>query len=220
MPSSYEVGLVRAQLRGSVGIFGCDDWRVYSNESLHLMGTHVTSIAIEGPMKSKLDPYSQTVQNKDIFIQVWAKVITDPRAWSHAWLVKADPDTVFLPDRLRGLLRYYWPPDGARKELKAYLNNCPTGFHGPIEVLSTSALAAYNSGRGACQEGYPADSPQEDAYLGRCLDMLKVDKLNAFNVLDESHCGSGPGKCKSGRVSFHPFKTVGAWMRCWNSATR
>lgn len=220
MPSGYELSLMRAQLRRSLGIFSCDGWRVYSNETLRLAATVGTVAAVRGPLARGLDPGTRTVRNRDVFVQVWARVISYPRAWEHDWLVKVDPDAVFFPGRLRELLRSLWPPTGERPGLAVYLNNCATGFHGPIEVLSRASFAAYNHGRGACQEGWPASSPQEDAYLGRCLDMLAVKHVDAFDVLGEAHCAGGPGQCESRKVAFHPFKTVDSWMHCWNSAVR
>merc|ERR1719433_578374 len=88
-----------------------------------------------------------TAMNTDIFIRVWDAVI-DLGIWKHhAWTVKADPDSVFFPARLRQML--VDEPAGL-----IYLNNCKYGLHGPIEVLSQQALSAYaNRGR-ACNDIY------------------------------------------------------------------
>lgn len=220
LPFGYELELMRTQARRQMGIFGCKSWRVYSNETMWLQSgpSAVKTEAMSGTLTRKMDPYTKTVQNTDIFIKLWAKVIADPKAWEHDWLVKVDPDAVFIAGRLRELLRDRWPSTGAREGLKAYLNNCHLGLHGPIEVLSRGALEAYNNGRGWCQKGWPADSPQEDAYLSRCLDMLGVERVDAFNVLSETHCGGYLGDCKSHKVAFHPFKTADGFSACWDSA--
>lgn len=55
-----------------------------------------------------------------------------PEALAHAWVVKLDPDTVFIPERLGPIL-----PSGSPR---AFIQNCNEGLHGPIEVISREAL--------------------------------------------------------------------------------
>ena len=68
-----------------------------------------------------------------------------PEALAHSWIVKLDPDTVFLPERLGALL-----PSGSPR---AFVVNCNEGLHGPIEVVSREALKLLGLVRGEGRRG-------------------------------------------------------------------
>jgi len=77
-------------------------------------------------------------------------------------------------------------------------------------VLSRRALEVYGSGNSACDR-----PPQEDVYLQTCLLALGVTQVNRFNLLAEDHCHFKEWKaCKSGHVSFHPFKKIKDYEQC------
>merc|ERR1719323_148873 len=84
-----------------------------------------------------------TALNTDVFIRLWGAVSEVGRFSYHAWTVKLDADAVFLPQRLRTLLRPIHP--GA-----LYLNNCKWGLHGPIEVMGSDAFSALMNDMGKC----------------------------------------------------------------------
>ena len=73
-----------------------------------------------------------TALNTPVFAAIWKKVLELPEFKAHAWTVKLDPDTVFLPARLESFL----PKNAA----PTFLVNCNEGLHGPIEVVSRAAV--------------------------------------------------------------------------------
>jgi hypothetical protein len=231
MPDSYEVGLLRAQYKkGKLGMFGCNEWSVYSNKTFRLNPDDeekaLVTKKIEGPLSGVMGGEFHTVLNTAVFLKFWTKVTENSAALKADWTVKLDPDTVFIPLRLRALLRTKEGPLGQEEPEKGiFLNNCHVGMHGPIEVLSKQALATYKAHHKECEKGSPAEHGQEDWYLRDCFHELGVLKVNAYNVLLEGTlaCQERPSDwhpyrppCFSAQVAFHPFKTVESYMHCHN----
>merc|ERR1712110_582673 len=123
MPHSDEVSLLKSQLsHGDVGIFACNQWAVYSNESVVLSPGPPRVLLTDvfaGTLKCKVGGPWHSALNTEIFVRLWDKVLQDPRAWSNDWTVKVDPDAVFFPDRLHRMLREKWPPAGTPTPNKA-----------------------------------------------------------------------------------------------------
>ena len=91
-----EPALLRKQYELDAGICACDDSIVFSDAKKSLAPDYVsTMISPAGP--SMFD-------DKELFLQVWDKVKAEGRFKSADWVVKAAPDTVFFPDRLRARL--------------------------------------------------------------------------------------------------------------------
>eukprot|EP00443_Scrippsiella_acuminata_P029502 CAMPEP_0115262294 /NCGR_PEP_ID=MMETSP0270-20121206/49307_1 /TAXON_ID=71861 /ORGANISM="Scrippsiella trochoidea, Strain CCMP3099" /LENGTH=686 /DNA_ID=CAMNT_0002678213 /DNA_START=168 /DNA_END=2228 /DNA_ORIENTATION=- len=236
IPHSYEVDLLRAQLKGNFGMFGCDEWAVFSNESISLAPdedhgnsskymTQVMNMSLE----VKRGGAFNTALNTPIFIHFWHKVLQDERALKFDLIVKLDPDTMFMPSRLQALMLSKTGPL-ADPEPKAgmYLNNCFLGMHGPIEVLSSRALRTYSEWEKNCTEGPAAKHGQEDWYLRACFEDLGILKVDAYNLLLEGDwaCKERPSSwkpdyrppCHAPQVAFHPFKDIDSYMHCWAQA--
>mmetsp|Transcript_47862 Transcript_47862/g.136294 ORF Transcript_47862/g.136294 Transcript_47862/m.136294 type:complete len:379 (+) Transcript_47862:219-1355(+) len=238
LPHSYEVELLRAQYaKGKLGLFGCNSWAVYSNISFRLSPEleypPAQTDVIYGSLASKMipgpnpkDPW--TASNTEVFLRFWLKVTTNQNALKADWTVKVDPDTVFMPGRLRSLLLTDKAPlNGEDPEKGFYLNDCHVGMHGPIEVLSRNALKVYKARHALCEFGTPADHGQEDWFLRDCFALLGVEKVDAFNLLFEgmwacqeraSSWGPYRPPCFAPQVAWHPFKDVDGWMHCHTEA--
>jgi hypothetical protein len=108
LPLGYEPTLLKAQLERGVGIFECDEFVVFSNETFVLSkwGSEekVLTMPIPGSLAVKYGGKWDTALNTDIFIRVWNAVSLLGRYEFHDWTVKVDPDAVFFPNRLRELL--------------------------------------------------------------------------------------------------------------------
>jgi len=221
MPSSYEQQLIALQYRNGAGIFGCDEYSVYSNLSLEV-APQVRTLIVRSNLTCHKGGEFQTALNTDIFMAVWEKVMTDGRYLLHDWTAKVDPDSVFFPVRLRGiLLRYIEDVHGV------YLNNCHRGMHGPLEVFSRVAVQRWASGRERCIAHFTklCSGPckwGEDMFIDQCLwKVLQVQRINDWNLLVEDHCDPPPGwqSCHRASVAaFHPFKTVDGYARCLSGA--
>jgi len=234
MPSGYEHDLVRSQLERGAGVFGCEEYAVYSNVSTTLSsanGRKIKTADIGGSLESRM--IGGHAVNREIFVRVWHEVAADPRPYGRDWIVKADADAVFFPDRLRALLRKSWSPDGSSGDYKTFLKNCKYGMYGAVEVISHDALVTYENnsawtcrstakGRGPMGEFHGiCDDMPEDMYLERCLKMLGATEVDAFDLLLDTECHvqhwTSPFPCTSGQAAFHPFKKVDDWVACYEA---
>jgi len=220
VPFGYEPGLLMAQLGSGLGVFACDGYAVFSNRTVRLdflanADPPVQTFPVSGPLYAPLGGKYHTALNTNVFIRVWKAVIRQGAFRLYDWTVKVDPDAVFLPERLRGLLRR--PPLAARQgdgpEEAVYLNNCKFGLHGPLEVLSRDAVLALIRGLPRC-EHLRVQPWGEDWFVDHCLQHLRVRRVDMFNLLSEEHCGQHPFPCKAASVAFHPFKDVSGYLRC------
>merc|ERR1719362_872424 len=213
--NSYELSLVRTQLAKELGIFACNAYSVLSDEQMWLTPgpptrIETTKLGISLEVESTTDDH---ILNAGIFFKVWEQVKSDGLYMQHDWTVKADPDAVFFPRRLRDrLVRMASVTSGA----SVYLLNCRLGFglFGALEVMSQVAMLNLYDGIEQCKKVLPWRSFGEDMFLRKCLDILKVTQRTDFGLLSEANCGEQPSPCISGKVAFHPFKSVEAYLKC------
>jgi len=219
MPTGYEPTLLQFQADKKASIFACDKTGIYSNTPMTVGGIQVS--VVNSTLKCGYGGDSQSALNSWIFIAVWQKVIQDGFYRSYGWTIKADPDTVFFPDRLRALVG----PSGT-----GYISNCQYGLHGPLEIFSSSAIQtlAYDYQRSAdglapktCVERLHFGQWGEDMFIDQCLKLLgEVSRLDPRSIC-EAHCDCEDYYwCKKDAytVSYHPFKTVEAYSNCLANA--
>jgi len=225
---TYEVELLKQQLKHKVGIFACTEWAVYSNRTVSLGeqdNKTLHSDIVNGSLKCKFGGKAHTALNTPIFRRFWDSLKENPKSWRNDWIVKADPDTVFFPDRLKEMVTQRWKESHGQPGYAMWLNNCQLGLHGPIEVFSKQAFGVYHGKKDTCDD-LTQDYPQEDAWLGACFKKLEVGKMNAYNLLLEWQwaCNERPSShdnkppCYAQQVSFHPFKSVKTWFQCHRRA--
>jgi len=221
----YELPLLVTQRDQGVGLFACDDFTVFTNSTMDLgigkplpINVSVVNVNLDVPMGGRW----YTALNTPTLIAVWKEVSRLGKYKNHDWTVKLDIDTVFLPERLKQVLRVRRPmsqlllPGGAQA---MYLNNCEYGLHGPIEVLSRAAVTVFMSQLSRC-DSFAQQPYGEDTYLDHCLRLLGVTRVSEFSILNEKACGSNPAPCGSAHVAFHPFKTTSSYFGCWGYATK
>lgn len=316
LPFGYEPTLLSTQLRKGVGIFACDEFCVFSNSSILVDTGKPSPLSVSLVDISLSVPYGgkwHTALNTGIFNKIWQEVVSLGRYSKHDWVVKADSDTVFFPDRLKEVLQHglpsgllhkaavarrlsqdsascdkcrlpgqerdscsdhakwlqnnkqlscgdalaqvarpppvdcgcdcsrleacdlsldeSWAKDGGLirghdlQEMRSedvanapiYINNCRFGLHGPIEVLTRTAVNAYVQGLPKCE--FLLDQPWgEDKYLDRCMLRIGVTRANVFGILSETACGEEPAPCGGPAVAFHPFKNAEDYFACWDFA--
>eukprot|EP00440_Ansanella_granifera_P006103 gb/GFBE01006619.1/.p1 GENE.gb/GFBE01006619.1/~~gb/GFBE01006619.1/.p1 ORF type:complete len:422 (+),score=80.39 gb/GFBE01006619.1/:1-1266(+) len=228
LPKGYETELLAWQFVNQASIFACDKYAVYTNVSMEVgRNTGLFTRVVDSDLHCELGGDSYSALNAWIFIAVWKRVLDDGYWREYPWTVKADPDAVFFPGRLRPLLpQYYGQP---------YINNCRYGMHGPLEVLGKPALAALAEDYARSADGKaPKNCVEElhfglwgeDMFLNQCL--VKVlgvtggaDPLIEPKLMCEDHCDCKQYYwCKNGsdRVSFHPFKSVDSYQNCMANA--
>jgi hypothetical protein len=219
LPYTYEQRLLQMQIDMRVCIFACDEYDIISNQTITVAPGVNTSV-VQSNLVCKKGGEFGTALNTEIFLTVWRKIHEDGRFKYHDWTVKADPDCVFFPERLRVAVQFHTDVyDGV------YLNNCRAGLHGPFEVLSRAAVHHWVTGIQGCQDFFnqKCSGPckwGEDMFMDQCLKRVhKIRRDHDWNLLSEDHCYSEDWKeCKNGNVGFHPFKTEEAFRQCLNDA--
>merc|ERR1712045_352827 len=136
--------LLRTQLFLGASIFGCEEYRVYSDVDQWLSPGKVNTIKVddvEGNFHFAKRKRVGKWVNSNMFIQAWRK-IKDEGVWSKwDFTVKVDVDAVFLPSRLRKYLEKFEVTDnGIYLETCKYVN---FGFFGSCAVISHNAAATY-----------------------------------------------------------------------------
>jgi len=226
MRGASEEALVLMQLEHRASLFACDDAVVFSNGSrvLGLNGEkQVSTWNIPVPAVSTT---SQVVNgrvqasytNAAIFVVAWDALLNQGALiWSHDWVVKVDPDTVFFPDRLRLHV-------SAHQDTNTYFTNCqpeestyPRLF-GSLEVFSKEAMKTYSSNKWRCTGAFDMHNMSESSWMMSCLDTLGVGRIFDSSLLGDSRCS--PADCSDWtRVSFHPYKDVSSWSACLDEAS-
>jgi len=220
LPAGDERGLISSQAAGRKGIFACDEATVFSSESVDLGSGWWTQVLYNTNVYCTKGGKWGTYMNTPVFVKIWREIIAAGRYKYHDWNVKVDPDAVFLPERLRQILR---DPEFREAEVKngAVLHNCGRGLHGPLEVISRRGMEIFGNNTDQCER-----KPQEDFFLSLCMDKLGVKVHFRDDVLAESGCMlKGVGRkdpkwylCQSAHVAFHPFKTWPEYEGCYERA--
>merc|ERR1719433_2634392 len=209
--TTYEFGLVKAQIRRGAGIFSCDEHAVFSQDERTYLGQGPSGPPVytvkfrKAPVWRSQD---NTAANTLLFMHIWSAVRKDGRWRRHPWTIKADPDAVVLPWRLRTHLARAWKPS-------TYLVNCnkypgnknfPMIF-GAFEAFSRQALTTYFDGGGhRCAQQLPWRAWGEDFYMHHCMKFLGVPEFDDFSVLSDKRClGADCGDGVAG--AYHDFKS-------------
>eukprot|EP00419_Tripos_fusus_P052989 CAMPEP_0172800910 /NCGR_PEP_ID=MMETSP1075-20121228/2859_1 /TAXON_ID=2916 /ORGANISM="Ceratium fusus, Strain PA161109" /LENGTH=487 /DNA_ID=CAMNT_0013638877 /DNA_START=120 /DNA_END=1583 /DNA_ORIENTATION=- len=215
--NSYELSLMRTQLAKGLGIFGCDAYSVFSENTTWLTPgppVRIDSIALNISLQAKAGT-KEHILNTQIFLKAWEQVKAGGLYIQHEWIVKVDPDAVFFPQRLRDHLVKITPEGSS-----LYFLNCRLSFglFGALEIMSRVALQSFYDGLERCKQVLPWRSFGEDMFLRKCLDFLGVTPRSDFSLLSDGYCGEQPSPCISGKVAFHPFKNVETYLKCTHEA--
>lgn len=129
-----ELQLIRLQLAKRFGIFDCDQQIVFSDRETWLsagptlLKNHknpmlISTFAVEADLSdAKDDPRKAAWLNAGDFVKCWQQVVLDGRYRWNDYVVKVDPDTVFVPARLRDRLKEGFPNNNQA----IYLKTCKT----------------------------------------------------------------------------------------------
>jgi hypothetical protein len=221
----WERDLVAFQLEAGAGIFACDRAVVFSDGPGQALGRDAEGDDVAPWQLRPVAASSRTASwlNASVLARAFDELIRDEAGtvWAYDWLVKADLDTVFFPDRLRLHLA-----DRGRSAF--YLLSCTpqrparSRLHGALEAFSRPAMELYLRGTARCGSelgrpgrGEGALPRQEDAVMQQCLDLLGVEGLSHHAVLADEECIPAP--CSDNwRAAFHPYRDVSSWVGCWH----
>jgi len=204
---SYEGWLMRKQYSKSVSVFGCNQWIVFSDVKAWL-GGHDYSTFSYAPQAQ----YVGLWLNVPTFMNAWRIIFEAGDYKKHDWTAKVDADAVFIPARLRQHVGQY---TGSR----SFIKNCPkfSSMQGPLEVLSTPAVQALETGHQNCLKSIDQSHIGEDGFMQKCLEMLGVQGQPDMGILTDKYCGQEPKPCTNRwAAAFHPFKSAKEYDQCLN----
>lgn len=221
MPGGYEVPLIQMQFMRRASIFACDEFAVISTDKIKIgdiWGSGVytwVNKAPEVPMGENgvSGQTTDSFLNTEIFLLAWDSLIGSDHLWSHDFVVKADPDAVFLPDRLRKRVAKHMGN-------LVYFPNCGKWGHpllyGALEVLSVPATRAYQKHMKECK-ALPWQGWGEDYYIQHCMDLIGVKAVPDIDQVADERCLGAP--CSDWtKVAFHDFKDPDDWYKCFQIA--
>merc|ERR1719284_1324242 len=233
---NYDQELIDYQSEHGVGIFNCEETGLYSDAAISLSNgrPYYQVFDEEGDWKFAKRKTTGAYVNTGLFTQVWKAIKKEGKWEAHDWVVKADPDAVFVVPRLKKALEStYDVPSGS------YFANCPYvdyGFFGNLEVISKTAWSTLLEKIDVCKADKEIDwkvgikkgkyGPMgEDLFAQVCMDKYGVKRVGAYDLTQDGACEAkrdeGEKKNKKFQphcdavygASLHPFKKVDAWAK-------
>jgi len=218
--------LVKAQVERGAGVFGCDEFAVVAFHEATLgkvldggaWGKEkepVRTITIPA-MKVEVSK-NKVALNVNLFISIWKAIGRDGRYKTHDWVLKSDPETVILPERLRVHLK-----KSTFSQAAAYVRNCfldpdSPALHGSLEIFSGEAVSLFLTDGGQCKEGVEWRELGEDLFMQQCMDFLSVSAIDLNSLLMAGSCG-GVDCSDPWAAGFHGFGTPDSWTKCWQKS--
>jgi len=186
---SEDVQLLYQAQQLKTHVFACERWMVFSDIAMKLDTNAGGFVKVAYP-KGIRRPNTKNYVNLPVFLNVWRAVKTDTNWKSFPWVVKADPSTVFIPQRLREIVRRQ-----AVTESGIYMENCKyarMGFHGSLEVFSGLAFSKLLAHMDDCQTRLPIHNADhahfreygEDKFAAWCMHVEGVDKIPSRQQVD------------------------------------
>lgn len=218
MVGGVEEQLVRLQVGLGGGIFACNHFAVVSTEEVNLgniSGKPVETLVSKSSWAGhgQLGVNGVTTRswlNTHSFILSWDLLFKRGELWSYDFVIKADPDAVLFPSRLR-------PHVQAQVGEAVYFLNCHGGMWGSLEVFSTPALRRYSQRSHICKALPWQNKWGEDYYIQRCLEHLGVGTASIDGTIADPHCH--PASCwDRSKVAYHWFKSPDVWQNCFREA--
>jgi len=212
--STYEGDIMKNQLNKQIGIFACDLFSLFSSDPEKVLGD-----SRDGELSwEHFDPApvgvstDGTAGNTGLFMNVWEAVRYGGKYNLCDWTLKADPDAVVMPDRMRVHIQHM--PQGS------FLNNCPkfsdSPLFGSVEVISRGALDKYYANEVMCRS-MPWGGWGEDKWITKCLSSEGAQSQMDAGMVGDALCMGQ--NCGDGKAAYHPLKSVGVWMSCWYQAS-
>lgn len=201
---------MKYQLANRLSIFACEEWSVFSDWAFDLGGQVATPIGDLTAKKGKWGSWLNTM----VFVKAWHSIFAAGKFRAHDFTVKADPDAVFCPDRLK----QHVADIPADQPWCIHNSDTETPMLGPLEVLSRGAMYVYlanndpnvsGTDKAVCENAYMGSSG-EDGFISGCLKRLGVQARYDPTMLkqDREDCSDGT------YVAYHPCKTVDQYELC------
>uniref|UniRef100_A0A6V0BIN5 Uncharacterized protein n=1 Tax=Zooxanthella nutricula TaxID=1333877 RepID=A0A6V0BIN5_9DINO len=221
-----EIELVKQQWQRRMSIFSCDAFAVISTMKVSLgkdeCGNDIWTWVNDLPSVplGKLGKPGVTTSsylNTKTFLMAWDTLIHSGKLWSKDYVVKADPDCVWFPARLR---HHIADKTIAGRAPRFFLNCGIYGdgkMFGALEVYSVDAIRNYEKGSLACKTKLKWHGWGEDLFMETCMRMVGAQGVEDFQLVGDARCR--PTDCSDATsVGYHPFKDVTRYENCYDQS--
>jgi len=224
-----EVSTMKMQVKLHIGISSCERFAVLSGVRMYLgeghkwkNGTAVKVYSWRNPAKAvpmgnlQAGDETNSFKNTEIFINAWNILLSSKIMEGDIdWIIKADPDAVFFPERLRKHVKpFSW---GKQTKTPMYFKNCNykgPKLYGALEVFNQAAMLKLNKHMAWCT-GLPWGGWGEDEFIDKCMIRLSAKALQDYKLVGDHRCMSA--ECEAtDRASFHDYKSPELYQNCWN----
>lgn len=208
--------LVRGHKAAGVGVFGCDDYALYSSSAVELGDADVRVLGVD---PEALQSLSRPASAGDVFVALWHAIVADGAFRAQDWTVRSDPDCLLLPERLRGVIRERALEGASRSvSLRTSLVACPELSWAPLEVLSSAAVEAVERCGAACGPGGAGRYGGLQVSLGAAQVVVerRGDLLGAGGCVGAD--SPDAHRCSSRAAAFHPQDSTAELQECLQEA--
>lgn len=227
--SDTEVSLAKAQLLYHASIFECNKFDVFSLTK-ELLGdgpdgeVYTTIVPGPGAVVKQISrdgaPPTRVIVNAPLFSRIWDQVNKLERFFDADWIVKADADAVFLPERLRPHLAW----KNINRDALVWFKNCQatswSTLQGPLEVFSHGAIDSFFKNKWKCSMDESTNGA-EDWFMAHCLEAQGIQGTVDTELLNDNYCHNDIQVCDCSwgdRSAYHPCKDVPSYLNCRNIA--
>jgi hypothetical protein len=181
--------------------------------------------------------------NVDYMLHAWRMVGLNKDLAGNHYVVQPDPDTVFIPERLRKELPDFSDSPGAKR----FFKNCVASntSQGPLLVATYPAAVEFiQKAETRCkhdmipdyfnrdENGLPTYRSWEvmgdDGFFQTCMEDLGIPSIWRSDLLKDAYCRVCPDggddckvkpACSDGHAAaYHPFKDLDEWRQCYEEA--
>lgn len=208
-----EPGLVGASMGSGAGIWECDKYALFSADAFTVGEGDWATDTVQFEAAEVVTSKDGTAGNAKLFMNVWDAVKTQGMYKEADWTIKVDPDAVLIPFRLRQHLDVFHGRKGYVVNCaKPYMPEGPMMF-GALEAISSLALDMYLWKAEDCKTGLDWAEWGEDLFMGKCLEMIGVERLDDWQIYSDGVC-RGVDCGDPVAAAFHPMKDEDSWRGC------
>lgn len=220
----WETKLVWQMYIQKVGLFACNEFAIFTDRRsiVSELGAWGWPYVSQNYTRKKGEILSwplgstQTAKNSDsspsntmIFTAAWKALGRSGRLEKHNWVVKQDPDALFLPWRLRRHTQRWPSKDG---QMPMFILNCQSfnSMQGPLEIFSIGMVRAFLPQIDNCGAG----SVGEDSKMQKCGQQFGQAVMDG-TALEDKYCLHREPNCWSGEIiAYHPLKEIPSFDQC------
>lgn len=214
-----EAKLLAQQFFEGIGIFGCDEYMIFSSipaeEFFQPAQWGIKKWPQVGPIVHVVPEWDQSSWEPDVrtMNKVWEQVIAVGLYQQYDWTLKMDAEVAFLSPRLKDVLTPHCSTLGCEAIFLATGNG---KMFRQVHALTQAAVTQMGQNTHSCKEQV-ADTSQE-SYLLDCLTLSGAKAIKEPKLLADFTHATVAVVCNTSTGSFYRFPSWGQYMSCMGQA--